>query len=69
MLIERGEGLADETLANKGIFLHSNGIYDKAQRALILAAKNGYPEALIAVVAAKKKALVDAEPGWTIERP
>ena len=47
-----GGDLVDETLATKGIFKSSPDgsfvpLFDKAQKAIILAAKNGYPEVMM----------------------
>merc|ERR1719305_1410756 len=60
LLIERGQDLADETLADKNIFPRNGDgsfppIFEKAQKAIILAAKNGYPESLINLISAVRK--------------
>lgn len=73
LLIQRDHDLADETLQNKNIFEKGADntftlIQDKAQRAVILAAKNGYPETLISLIAAAKKESVEKEGDWKIER-
>lgn len=73
LLIERAQDLADETLQNKNIFMKQADntfapLHDKAQRAVILAAKNGYPETLISLIAAARKESVEREGDWKIER-
>ena len=73
LLIQRSHDLADETLQNKNIFERRADntfapIHEKAQRAVILAAKNGYPETLISLIAAAKKESVEKEGDWKIER-
>ena len=71
VLIQRGNDLADETLQNKNIFPTQGGSdaqFDRAQRAVILAAKNGYPESLISLIAAAKRDSVEKDGEWKIER-
>merc|ERR1711991_873446 len=72
LLINHGD-LADETLANKGFFEKDadgqfSPLADKAQKALILAARNGYPDCLISLISSVKKEAVDSETHWRIER-
>ena len=73
LLIERAQDLADETLQNKNIFTKQADntfapLHERAQRAVILAAKNGFPDTLISLIAAAKRESVEKEADWKIER-
>ena len=68
-LIDNGGDLLKNTIECKGLFpspMSPENI--QAARALQISALNGYPEPLISLIIATKKAAVLAGPSWAVDR-